>query len=626
MSTVPTAGGIPPLSPGGISHVYQTKDTGRKPVVQVVELKQITASGGTSSPRYRLSVSDGDHCQQAMLATQLNSLVADGSLELNTVLRMNDFIANEIANKRIIIILSVDILGNPQHRIGTPVSVDSLGMAAPATTPVRRATAAGGGFRAGTGEAWNAPTVAVKKQPTISPSGVMSVARVGNSRFRDIQSINPYQSGWVIKGRCTSKSDVRTYTNARGEGKLMSFELTDNSGSIRVTCFNEEVDRAEPKVHVGRLFVVSKAQLKQANEKYNKSTSSFEMTLGRESELREEDDDGSVAQIKYNFTKIGDLETIEVKGTCDVVAVVHEIQELSEIVVRSTGEPLKKRGVSLVDDSGRAVELTLWRNEAETLLTEADLDRHPIIVLRGASRGDYGGVCLNVSRATTIEIDPTSVPEANVLRGWYDSGGAQATPIQSLSGGGAARGNKVLGDRKSLMEADVEDVQPGLQSGGPCNPFAVRGYVTFMKKDKELSYPSDPDTKKKLTEAGAPGMWHSESSGREFTDEEVQHRYICSMKVSDFSDSKWVTAFDEAGLVVLGRPAGEMRKLRQEDINMYENIIDDCFFRPIVMKVQARQDEWNGETRTKYVMSRVEQVNFVSESRALISEIRAYGL
>lgn len=615
---------LPPLTAGSIEHIYTTKETNSQPILQVVELKQINTSSGNGIPRYRLVISDGVHFQQAMLATQLNAQVADGSLMLNTIIRMKDFIANEVSNKRIVIILQVDILVTAASKVGNPVSADTIPL--PSATPARPAPSAGqaNGFK-GNGVGWNsnAPT-AVAKKVEISSAGVKPVAR-GNQRFRDIQSINPYQSGWVIRGRCTQKQDIRTYTNAKGEGCLFSFELTDNSGSIRITAFNEVCSATEPKIQIGGVYIVSKAQLKQANERYNRSTSNFEMTLGRESEVREDGDDGSVAQIKYNFTKIVDLEKIEVKGTCDVVAIIHEIQPLSEITARSTGELFIKRGLTLMDDSGGTVEVTLWRKQAETLVTEADAERHPVIVLRNASRGDFGGVSLNVSRETVIEIDPTSVPEANALRGWFDAGGAANMTIQSMSSRPGSSGGKVLGDRKSIEEAEIEVVGPAKSSGQMIPAYAIRGYVTFMKKDKELSYPSDPETKKKLTEAGAPGMWHSEHTGREYSDDEIQHRYICSMKITDFSHSKWMTAFDEAGLVVLGRPAGEMRSLRASEPDLYENIIDDCLFRPVAMKILPREDEWNGEIRMKYVVQRAERVNFVTESRALLDEIRMYG-
>lgn len=58
-----------------------------------------------------------------------------------------------------------------------------------------------------------------------------------------IVSLNPYLGRWNIKARVTSKSAVRTWTNARGEGKLFSVDLADQSGGIRATAFNDSVDR-----------------------------------------------------------------------------------------------------------------------------------------------------------------------------------------------------------------------------------------------------------------------------------------------------------------------------------------------------------------------------------------------
>lgn len=625
---------VPRLSSGAISHIYNTKDTSGKPVVQVVELKQINASSGTSAnPRYRLAVSDGSHYQQAMLATQLNALVASGDIGVNTVLRLNDFIANEVANKRIIIILNVDVLGRAEARIGAPVSVDSIGTAKTEPSPdVNGSTATpipagapptAGGFKSGTG--WSAPPASYNKP---SATGVMSVApgpsATSGVRFRPIQAINPYQTGWTVKGRCTYKSEVRRFQNARGDGQVISFELTDESGSIRITGFTEQAAHIDSTVHVGHVYVVSRAQLKQANERYNKSTSSFEMTLDRNSVLEEADDDGSVMQIRYNFTRIANLDSVEVKGLCDVVAVVHQVGELTEIIVRSTGEPLKKRPIVLVDNSNATVELTLWRTQAETLLTEADEARHPVIMLRNASRGDFGGVCLNTTRSTVIEVDPTNIEEANMLRGWYDAGGAAGTTLQSISGGTAANLGHVLGERKALEDARQEEISSGLGNG--MVSFVMRGYITFMNKDKELSYPSDPDTKKKCVESGAPGIWRCESTGRDFTDDEIVHRYICNFRVMDYSGSQWMSAFDEAGQSILRRSAGEMRSLRESDRALFDSIIDDCFFRTIAMKVTVKEQEYQGERKIRYTISRCEYVDFVSESRALLSEISNYGI
>jgi len=296
-----------------------------------------------------------------------------------------------------------------------------------------------------------------------------------NSMYRPIQSINPYQNGWTIRGRCTYKSELRKFQNARGEGQVISFELTDESGSIRVTGFTEHAPAVNETVHMNRIYKITRGSLKQANERYNRSTSNFEMTLDRNSSFEEVNDDGSFMKIKYNFTKIASLDSVPVKGACDVVGVVTAIGPLGEIIIRSTGVPCQKRSITLTDDSNAAVELTLWRTQAQTFLTESDLDRHPVLLLRNASRGDFGGVSLNVMRSTTMELDPGSVPEANKLRAWYDGGGLNGAAVQQVTSGPGGAGGKIMGDRKSLEEARVEDVvktapQLDFEGGNGCCP------------------------------------------------------------------------------------------------------------------------------------------------------------
>jgi replication factor A1 len=607
-----------PLTAGAILNIYETRDTTGQPVLQIVSLRRLATPADSAAVRFRLAVSDGTHFQQAMLATQLNRLVSDRTIVQYSVVRVNDFVVQDVAGQRILIILNLTVVDTEGSQLGSPIGVDTLGVAkgSPASTAASSGTAA--------------PAGAAGRTPSSSGILAMLEPRPGSASggvplYRDIQTINPYQSGWTIRGRCTYKSDLRTFQNPRGEGQVVSFELTDKSGSIRITAFTDRAAEVVAKVKAGKVYSVSRAQLRQANERYNKSTSPFEMTLDSAAVLRETVDDGSVTQIRYHFTKVADLEQLEGKAACDVLAVVHEIGDLTEIVIRSTAEPCVKRTLILVDDSNATVELTLWRREAETLVTEADREGHPILLLRNAVRGDFGGVCLSTSRSTMVDRDPSNVPEAKALREWYDAGGAQAGVLQPLSAGCCAPSGKGFGDRTALQDAREQDVTAGLSSGRPVQ-FSMRGYVMFAAKDRELSYPSDPSTKKRVSVSGAPGVWHSESSGRDFTDDEIVHRYLCSLKIGDFSGGQWMQAFDEGGQVVFGRTAGEMRGLRGLDRAMYDRTVDDCLFRPLVLRISVKEDNYGGENRVRYTIGRCERANFVTESRALLAEIAAYRL
>lgn len=56
------------------------------------------------------------------------------------------------------------------------------------------------------------------------------IGRVDDARLVPIKALNPYHGRWTIKARCTNKGDVRTYNNARGGGKMFSFDLLDKDG------------------------------------------------------------------------------------------------------------------------------------------------------------------------------------------------------------------------------------------------------------------------------------------------------------------------------------------------------------------------------------------------------------
>lgn len=92
-------------------------------------------------------------------------------------------------------------------------------------------------------------------------------------------------SRWTIRGRVTNKSNIRNWSNSRGEGKLFSFEIMDESvsnglfnqiiylcfymlscqawllntyvllyqGEIKITAFNKEVDKFFSLVEQGKV-------------------------------------------------------------------------------------------------------------------------------------------------------------------------------------------------------------------------------------------------------------------------------------------------------------------------------------------------------------------------------------
>ena len=89
-----------------------------------------------------------------------------------------------------------------------------------------------------------------------------------------------------LKARVTQKSEVRQWSNNRGDGKLFSCTFMDETGEIRATGFNAAVDELYDKLQEGKVYYVSKARVNVAKKKFNAS-SEYEISLERNSEIRE---------------------------------------------------------------------------------------------------------------------------------------------------------------------------------------------------------------------------------------------------------------------------------------------------------------------------------------------------
>lgn len=67
----------------------------------------------------------------------------------------------------------------------------------------------------------------------------------------------------AVQGRVVNKTQVRHFSNNRGEGKFFNFDLLDSSGcDVRIVGFNEAVDKFFDVVQKGQIVKVSKATAK----------------------------------------------------------------------------------------------------------------------------------------------------------------------------------------------------------------------------------------------------------------------------------------------------------------------------------------------------------------------------
>lgn len=198
------------------------------------------------------------------------------------------------------------------RKIGNPVSYNEA--AAQAAAAKNNAAAANNNNNVKK-ENTNKPSPYTNNNNTNNANTSNLNATINSGLTHPISSLSPYQNKWVIKARVTAKSPIRTWSNAKGEGKLFSMDLMDESGEIRVTAFKEQCDKFYDMIEVDRVYFFSKCQLKPANKQYSTLKNDYEMTMTGETviQLCEEDESG-IPEVKYDFVPISQIANIEPKA------------------------------------------------------------------------------------------------------------------------------------------------------------------------------------------------------------------------------------------------------------------------------------------------------------------------
>ena len=448
-----------------------------------------------------------------------------------------------------------------------------------------------------------------------------------------IRFISPYRRRWEIKGRCSFKGELRQFERRKGNGKgtIFSFQLTDNTGSIDITAFSQVAQTFFEQVRVDHVYLVSNGHLRAAHPKFNRSTSFYEMHLNENSVVREVVDDGSVLRPHPKFVKIRDLLRTRSSSLVDTLGVVEDVSEVAQVFLRSSGQEILKRTVTILDDSNASVSLILW-GERVNFLKNGDGNSGKILMVQGARTGYYEGIILKVGRRTILTVNP-KMDEADTLRTWYfQKTGRLGRPQFKSSILQLARlENPLNKDRITLVVGKSKVAQASFplteeNSSNKTNglSFTMRGMLAEFRQEINMAYPSDPFTKKKVEEV-APGIWYSTSSKKNFTDDEVKWRYALWTRVVDETGDCWMCAFDEPAQVFLQHAAGEMKKLKAKDTKRWQQILQDACFEPIIIEVIGKQKTFRGETKLHYIINQVEFINFAEEGRKVFHDIKNYA-
>ncbi|KAK9061550.1 hypothetical protein SSX86_018732 [Deinandra increscens subsp. villosa] len=439
------------------------------------------------------------------------------------------------------------------------------------------------------------------------------------ARVIPIAALNPYQGRWTIKARVTAKGVLRHYSNAKGDGKVFSFDLLDSDGGeIRATCFNAVADQFFDQIEVGKVYYMSRGSVKPAQKAFNHLKNDHEITLDQTSTIQPcFDDDNSIPSQQFHFRPIAEIEGMESNTILDVIGVVYGITPISSIMTKNQTEA-QKRSLSLRDNSGRSIDLTLWGNlcnvDGQTIQTRLDSGQFPVLAVKSARVYEYNGKSIGTISSSQLSIEP-DIPDARKLRDWFDNVGRN-TPSVSMSRESVPQTNK-----KTLSQ--IKDEKLG--TGEKPDWITVNATIWHMKLDN-FYYTACPlmigdrNCNKKVVNNG-DGKWRCDKCDQ--TVDECEYRYMLQVQLQDHTGLIWATAFQETGEDIIGIPAKDLHiiKYEKQDEDKFSEIVRNALFKEFSFKLKVKEESYNDDQRVKSNIVKVEQTNFSSNTKVLLQDL-----
>uniref|UniRef100_A0A5B6ZAT6 Replication protein A subunit n=1 Tax=Davidia involucrata TaxID=16924 RepID=A0A5B6ZAT6_DAVIN len=590
-------------------------------VVQVVDLKP-------AGNRYMFMASDGKMKVKAILQSSLSSEVISGNIQNLGLIRILDYTLNDIPtkNEKYLIVTKCEALSPAlEVEIKAELKSEESGII---LKPNQEMDIKSDAKREGAGivlkpkqefVAKSAAQIVHEQNGNMAPAARMAMTR----RVHPLVSLNPYQGNWTIKVRVTGKGNMRMYKNARGEGCVFNVELTDEDGTqIQATMFNEAAKKFYDKFQLGKVYYISKGNLKVANKQFKTVQNDYEMTLNENSEVEEASNEAAfIPETKFNFVPIDQLGPyVNAKEIVDIIGVVQNVSPTMSIRRKINNETIPKRDITIADETKKTVVVSLWNDLATSIGQELlDIaDKSPIVAIKSLKVGDFQGVSLSTLSKSIVVINP-DVPESKKLRSWYDSEGKETSMASVGSGMSPTTKSGVqsmYSDRVSLSHITSN---PSLGEDKPVF-FSTKAYISLIKPDQSMWYRACKTCNKKVTEAIGSGYW---CEGCQKNDEECNLRYIMVVKVSDASGEAWLSTFNEQAEQIVGCSADELDKLKSQEgeENLFLLKLKEATWVPHLFRVSVMPREYMNEKRQRITVRAVAPVDFAAESRFLLEEI-----
>lgn len=596
------------ISEGCLPTILIDKREIKDPVLQVVEIKELPKK----PTRFKLAVNDGKYFSPAMMSSQENILIQEGTLKKFSVIKLKQYNVNESQNgKPIIIILKVEVLDSDLNDVyGSPKNITQYD---PSMNQQKQSFQ-----QSSTPQPQQQPQhdQQVQKKPEQRPKPMRPV---NQGSFLTTSALTPYINSWVLKAKIVFKSPMKEYNTARGSGKLFSVTLKDHTGEIRGTFFNDVAGNFYDQLEIEKTYIITGGRIKMANKTYSSINNDYEITFDNTTRFDLTEDDASIGGLTYNFVKLIDIETTK-NSSVDVAAIILSFDPVTDIQTRN-GSTVKRKLI-VVDESGIKMEVTLWGDDARNF--PEDLGNGMPIIIKDARVSDYHGKQLSVGNSSIVKYS-SDLPEVIKLQNWYAENSSKAEQFTFASGSGEG---STGGPTQMIYLSEINEKSLGTRTD-QADYYMFYGYFSDLSVSRNLYYNACPNPS-----CNNKGLQNQQDSNNFYCPRCQQHttqpkpRFAFSFKSQDFSGSTYISALgdDSYGKTLFGYTAqewaNEISTLDEEKDK--RKLIRTSFFNEFQFKCRIKAEEYNNESRPKSSVMNISPINYGEAAKFLAQEIKKF--
>jgi len=363
--------------------------------------------------------------------------------------------------------------------------------------------------------------------------------------------------------------------------------------------------------------------VKVANKQFNNCNHRYELTFEKDAVIEAATTSVDTYAVQFKFVDLRAVQSKQLPCRVDLCGVVTEFKPFQTITSKD-GREFQKRDITIADDTATSIEVTLWGDKGK--LPDSDFEGCPVVGLKCVLIKEFnGGRSAGSIESTTLVLRPES-PEAQRVQRWWAEGGSKQglTSLRGTGGGGGAGRNA---EQCTVAELRRKVERVGEQQ----EVYSFTGRVALVCTDKKgeqvaLHYVACAEPKEgnglpcnRRVDAG--GFCAAcNKTGKTSIKLNVRCRY------SDFSDSLYLTTFNEGAVKVLGMSGEELAAVDTSadgGRERLETILRQrCFLEPMEITARAQLQSYQGEAKPNVACIAASPLNHGTRGRKMLAEIQ----